>query len=170
MTAISCALHGLTLHRPFPWAFTDADKRVENRGWRPPAWIVGRWIALHSGQHFSRGAAEHMRDGLFSVAARSVPMDDAAHPHSVITCLVRVTGSRQRSADPDDPWVMGPFCWQTPDVATLTSPVPCKGAQGLWPVRLPVLEQLVAALPAAVLADRVLNEQIEAQRRWLETT
>lgn len=32
-------VRGLTLWRPWPAAFTHADKRVENRPWRAPRWL-----------------------------------------------------------------------------------------------------------------------------------
>lgn len=32
----------------------------------------------------------------------------------------------------ESPWFVGPYGWVLTDVVTLTTPVPCKGAQGLW--------------------------------------
>lgn len=32
----------------------------------------------------------------------------------------------------DDPWACGPFCWMIDDVRLFTTPLPCRGAQGLW--------------------------------------
>lgn len=127
-------IRGLTLHRPWPWAFTHADKRVENRAWHPPRWLVGGWLALHAGKHFDAQAVEHFRDGLFTADALSVPVRKDDHPHSVIVAVAWLRGFYERADNEPmrDLWSFGPFCWVLPKVHVLPAPVPCRGAQGLW--------------------------------------
>ena len=57
-------IRGLTLWRPWPWAFTHADKRVENRPRKPPAYMIGGYLALHSGKHFDHSALVAMQEGM----------------------------------------------------------------------------------------------------------
>ncbi len=148
-------LRGLTLHRPWAWAFTDADKRVENRPQRPPKGMLGQWVALHSGLHFDQDAARRMRGGYFGEAARGCPVTDANCPPRMITAIAGVRGFFEVVAavaanDGNwsgfmhkdtgelvlDPWKFGPIVIDTPYIVKLPTPVPCEtGSLGWW--RLP---------------------------------
>lgn len=146
-------IRGLTLWRPWPWAFTHADKRVENRPWPAPRWIVGGYVALHAGKTFDKDAARDMHDHCYTAAADNVPTDPAAHPDSVIVAVARVTGCHVHIGAPPKgtepiPWAFGPYVWELPDVVTLGEPVPCRGAQGLWKLPPDVLERVAAQMPA----------------------
>lgn len=55
-------MRALTLYPEWPWAFTVLDKRLENRGWRPPSWLMGKYFCLHSGARINGGAS--VKDGL----------------------------------------------------------------------------------------------------------
>lgn len=35
----------------------------------------------------------------------------------------------------EDPWYIGGYGWRFELVDVLEAPIPCKGAQGLWPLR-----------------------------------
>ena len=126
----------LTLWRPWPWAFTHADKRVENRTWAPPRKLIGECIALHAGKHFDRDGLNHMLDGSFGDAARAVPRGDSEHQSGVIVAVARLEDVYDVGyVRNPSPWEFGPVVWSVPDVIALPHPVACKGAQGLW--RLP---------------------------------
>jgi len=157
-------IRGLTLHRPWPWAFTHLPeseaKGVENRGWKPPRQMIGGWVALHSGKAFDDGAWQRMRAGFFGSAAQAVP-PAGDHPDSVITVLCRLTGSYSlpgKSAVHSDPWAFGPECWELPASrrVVLPEPVPCRGAQGLWRLPDEVFERV------RVQFDRIRYEQARA--------
>jgi hypothetical protein len=45
-------MRALTLHRPWAWAIAAGHKRVENRTWRPPSFILRQRIAIHAGKTF----------------------------------------------------------------------------------------------------------------------
>lgn len=117
-------IRGLTLNRPWTWAITALDKRVENRSWRPPPYIVGRYIAIHAGKAWDEDGASWI-EAMFGVV---VPGRDEL-PSGVIVAVTRVLGL---SLDGNDPWLEGPYGWQLADVVVLPTPVPCRGAQGLW--------------------------------------
>jgi hypothetical protein len=127
-------IRGLTLWRPWPWAFTHAGKRVENRPWKPPSTILGGYVALHAGLKFDHGACVGMQEGLFGPAAATINPRDTAHPQSVIVAVAKVEGFKEHVGDPEG-WAFGPFVWKMPNLMILPAHIPCKGAQGLW--RLP---------------------------------
>lgn len=56
----------LTLWPEWAWAICHLDKRVENRGWRPPERMIGERFAIHAGAHvggrpLTRGTAGYNR-------------------------------------------------------------------------------------------------------------
>jgi hypothetical protein len=61
-------IRGLSLWRPWPWAFLngpeDRRKRIENRGWAPPKWMTGQYLALHAAQHWDKEAVEFIEEQL----------------------------------------------------------------------------------------------------------
>lgn len=137
-------VRGLTLTRPWPWAFTDAGKRVENRTWPVPRNLMGMWIALHAGKGYDAAAVELMREGQFNDAARLCP-PDVLHPASIVFALARVTACTEIDCHRHnpDPWAFGPFVWTLVDYRTLTSPIECGGHQGLWRLPEHVFERLL---------------------------
>lgn len=144
-------IRGLTLHRPWPWCFThcgDQGKRVENRKWSPPDWMIGGYIALHSGKKFDLDAAYRMLGGEFGEAAKSVPMEDRDHPDSVITAVAILTDCYEYDEESADCWAFGPFCWELPEILVLDHPVKCRGAQGLWTLTDRVFDEIAAQVPA----------------------
>jgi uncharacterized protein YeaO (DUF488 family) len=68
-----------------------------------------------------------------------------------IVALARVGLCVERS---DSRWFFGPYGFELQEVAVLSKPVPCSGAQGLWPVQremVPfVIEQLRSTAPLAL--------------------
>lgn len=140
-------LQALTLWRPWDHSIVHGPKRVENRPWRPPRSVIGTDIALHAGQTYDKKGAAFIR------SLGHVLPPAAEHRAGVIVGVVRIvravnldriedallatmgTGN-QPAKDPveDDPWAFGPWVWVLDNVRPLATPVPCKGAQGLWPV------------------------------------
>lgn len=150
-------IRGLTLWRPWPWTFTHADKRVENRQRRPPNAVVGNWLALHSGLHWDNDAWCSMSTGQFGEKARAVP-PERFHLSGVITCVVRVERVTVIGATHElpgvrdgahDPWTFGPVVIHTPDVIKLPTPVQCKGAQGYWKLTPEVFAAVRSGVRAA---------------------
>ncbi len=128
---VSGALYALTLWRPWDWAILHAPpekaKRVENRDWPPPRWLVGKYIALHAGKTWDENGSHFiMERGLF-------PPHDG--PVGAIVGIVRIA----RVCGPDDvppeqtQWAFGPWCWLLDEVRAI-EPVPCRGHQKLWRV------------------------------------
>lgn len=133
---------GLTLHRPWPWCFLHAGKRVENRSWPAPPFLFDEWIALHAGEHFDDAAASRMRAGDFGEAARGVLDAGVTHPAGVIFAIARLGSLRHidggsfcddGARPPDqDRWSFGPWVWALHDLRRLPKPIPARGRQRLW--------------------------------------
>jgi hypothetical protein len=121
-------IRGLTLHQPWAFAIAHLDKRVENRTWEPPAWLVGGFLAIHAGKTFDREAAlslmEEFDEGVVP------PPRAASYASSAIVAVARVEEVR-REPRGLDLWWCGPVGWYLGEVVAI-DPVPCRGAQGLW--------------------------------------
>lgn len=137
-------MKALTLKHPWAFAVAHLGKDVENRTWAPPRALHGEFFAIHGGalptgrallelcecvaygfkyHHEAEIAAYHERTGL------DVKVSDTLTPGLV--AVARLAGVVRAS---DSPWFYGPIGWRLADVFTLPSPVPCRGAQGLWDV------------------------------------
>lgn len=143
-------MRGLTLWQPYATAIARAAtdprwKLVENRGWAPPAAILGERIAIHAGVKKPR-ADFGMPPGF--------ELDFATLPLGVVVATARVVGALDRRrgihivCQHDESernrtklmtlyssaWWVGPVGWLLEDVVACPVPVPCKGAMGLWVV------------------------------------
>ena len=156
------SIRGLTLWRPWPWAFTDGAKRCENRTWKPPASVQLGFLALHAGKRFDHGAAAAMREGEFGAAGCEVP-SPGEHLVGAITAIGFVSGFRQieRKTYTDGTYEFGPFVWDVPDVLALNRPVPARGSQGVWkltPAALQGVREQAEEWAASILCSRGLQE------------
>ena len=74
-------IRGLSLTRPWPFAFVNGpeplQKRVENRSWKPPQFIIGNYLALHAAKSWAEDGREFIAD----VLGMDVP-DNSNSPHS----------------------------------------------------------------------------------------
>jgi len=160
-------MDALTLWRPWPdaifsWPGKHA-KRLENRGWWRQS-TVGKTIAIHAGKKYDPDGAEMISE--LAVAAGvtnggwTVP-GPSASPEGVIgvVTVCAIVDAGRYDADvcviagavPVDmfiwrEWWMGGIAWVLADVRRLAVPVPCRGAQGLWPLPEDVERQVLAQL------------------------
>lgn len=133
-------MRGLTLRQPWAVAVASLGKRVENRRWKPPAALVGQDLAIHSG-------LGHYVDGLAWMWRHKVDISAYQPVAGAIVAVVKLAGFIAVGDDehmPGDPppelptdqrvWWIGPVGWMFEDVRALQTPVPHRGAQGLWTV------------------------------------
>ena len=133
-------MKALSIKQPWLWAITNLDKRIENRSWKPPDWIIGKRIALHaSKQYDSVGRMEVKRiGGVIPLAKYEIPL-------GCIVATAKVVGWLNEDGFGDvptpcyghmidDKWFFGPTGWILENVKMLVEPIPCKGALGLWDV------------------------------------
>ena len=52
---------GLTLHAPHGELVAMGLKTIENRGWAPPPWMLGRYIAVHQSTRWDQEGADYYR-------------------------------------------------------------------------------------------------------------
>ncbi len=160
----------LTLWPEWAWAIHALDKRVENRHWRIPR----GWVAIHAGAYLggrpsAPAVLEAMRAlGLMSWRA-GWRLDAGAHfvkegrevdvpllaawPRSAILGIAHFDGAIERGG-----WAApGALANHLDEYLPLDTPLPCRGAQGLWPVPVeyaPTLRELHRLLGWAPLDER----------------
>jgi hypothetical protein len=132
-------IRGLSLTRPWPFAFVAqpkihgvAPKRIENRSWPVPKKLIGHFLALHAAQSWD----EDGRDFIVETTGLYVPNRQES-PHSEIFAMCMLGGFIRHDQDPrledgQHKWFFGPYGWLCAEFVRLKTPVPCKGAQGLW--------------------------------------
>lgn len=130
---------GLTLVQPWATVVVHHGKRIENRPWKPPAWAIGKRLAIHAGKKYDDQVA---RD-LWTHTGISVPCKKAI----VLGAIVGTARLAGYVTDSMDPWFFGPFGWQLEDVRALAEPIPCGGALGLWRLPEAVAAQIVGVQP-----------------------
>lgn len=130
-----------------PWALLLAigAKRYETRSWYPNRGVVGTRIAIHAGRS-TEGMEILMTDQRFSRAvwelltAAHQPKDCFAFGAIIATAVV-VDAIRTPVLESEEPgpherdlgdWSDGRWCWQLDRVHHLATPIPCRGAQGLF--------------------------------------
>ena len=170
-------LPALTLWPEWAFAIAHLGKRVENRVWEPPRWLVGKWLAIHAGAHIGgRPGRVAVLEGLEAVrdeAARAgvnvrPPLVPAAgeqldlvveRPSGDVTltvatraivCLARLSHVERVNVGPlsRPPWVVGPVCWRFDQVIPI-EPVAIGGRQGVWDVPRPQLARVRAQIQEA---------------------
>lgn len=155
-------MKALTLTCPWAHAIAHWGKLIENRTWAPPRGLIGHRFAIHAGKspyrlgsdtrlHIGGREADDLAEALdyarrASGMALDAPQVTNGWLHersSSILCTARLWGwvhVAGTGSSPDmqvhdllrDNWFVGPYGWVLTDVVTLATPVPCKGAQGLW--------------------------------------
>ena len=122
---------------------------MENRGWKPPPALFGKWVGIHAGKEFDHEGLPYFMDALRSTGRKlDIRLEDMAHG-SIVGCAV-LTGVVDRSASK---WFSGPYGWQL-EQAVAIDPLPCKGALGLW--TLP--DELMFELRQRAWAGRTMKE------------
>lgn len=129
-------MKALTLWQPWAWWVASGQKPIENRPWKPPAKSINDIIAIHAGATFDKDAADFL-----DRAGKASSVDDSgARIHGAILGFARVVGYVEKGQLQPDPalrsfWFFGPFGWKLEDITQLATPVPCKGALGLWQIQ-----------------------------------
>jgi hypothetical protein len=137
--AVAEHLRALTLWRPWGVAIVRHGKRIENRTWAPPRWLIGKDIAIHNGKRVDReGIAALMSILRGERTAFAMDAQSLLGPEGAVIGVARVTGFVEESASP---WFCGPVGW-TLDNVRECAPIPCRGAQGLWMLPADVEEQV----------------------------
>lgn len=142
-------MRALTLYRPWGWAIVHGPKRIENRSWAPPAWLIGDRIAIHQGKHLEADDLMFCQDLITNQYNRDLKAAEVAQRTGIIG-TARVVGTVQmvngvlrcsndaaqkvlREDEFQQLWFSGEIGWVLDEVHAI-APIACKGAQGLWDV------------------------------------
>ncbi len=149
----------LTLWPEWAFAIVHYGKPVENRGWPPPKILEGKWIGIHAGKKIG-GSEMSERDGIDCMMRtgdlagvrfdchRLTSLSSAAYNQLAARLIEEVRSESSRlvavvrlgSASPPvesaylmRQWrVLAQWGWQFSEMAPLSEPIQCRGAQGLW--------------------------------------
>lgn len=129
-------MKALSIKQPWLYCITDLDKRIENRTWKPPDWIVGRRIALHASKaldHDGKRVASELAGFKLSTVV-DMPFG-AIVATAVVLGWVDEWGHASHTLLPrhrNSKWFFGPFGWVLDDIQKLSAPIFCSGKLGLW--------------------------------------
>jgi hypothetical protein len=119
-------IKGLTLHRPWGYAISHLDKRVENRTWNCPL-PIGTFIAIHNGQKWDKEGELFIRR-----QNASELFDHPSEENCPAGAIVAVAQFDGNVTESDSPWFCGPVGWQLKNVVAINPIMGVKGQQGLW--------------------------------------
>ena len=125
-------MKALTLWRPWAGLMGAPPlKDLENRGWQPPASIVGQRLALHAGKRWDRDGAVWAWELLERAGWSGHDLGELFEACKVEGVVALATVGQPVAAS-RSPWFVGRYGWPMLDVVRLPEPVACRGAQGLW--------------------------------------
>ena len=144
-------MRALSIMQPWLHAIACGAKRVENRTWRAPAWIIGQQIALHASKQYDYGASFPPGTVTHGWEPGELPLGAVAAVAVVVGCHLSPDfgGTCGATRLLCSPWsARDQYHWLLAGVRPLATPVPCRGALGLW------------RLPEDV--EKLVREQLEA--------
>jgi len=143
-------IYAITLWQPWAAVIVDGPKDIENRTWQPPAWIIGRRVAIHAGKTYDATGAAWIEDKMRELGEMRVPRLALLEARSAVVGVATITGFVR--PDGLDLLRRGPChrAWHIHDQVgfvledrrALAVPVPCRGAQGFWKMDDAVVEQV----------------------------
>jgi len=167
-TSAGAELLAITLLPEWAYAYAYFGKDVENRSWRSEQ-LKGKWFAIHGGkciggiQHGEGAVRDDHRQVIADmlkmaqhaagITVNVTPRDILTHGRGIVALakLDRFIFGDARG------WYVGrpQIGWSTPQVVVLDAPVPCRGAQGVWPVQSAERLMIASRLPKSAPDDLV---------------
>lgn len=112
-------------------------KRIENRDWKPPPFIIGKQLVIHAGKTFDKSAVDMVLDNT-AVFGQPRVLPAAATDEGLIgvATVIGLVKTEEEAAlvagQGQERWFVGTYGWVLNAVRPFPEPIPCKGAQGLW--------------------------------------
>lgn len=132
----------LTISQPYASLIADGSKWVENRRW---ATTYTGPLAIHAGKGTQYLDREELADYPTGCVIAVAKLHGCFHRSTI---LARAYGEKLKSCPIGFPrtWeelaehehCEGPYCWLLTDVKRLATPIPLRGAQGLFDATLPL--------------------------------
>jgi hypothetical protein len=95
---------GLTVRRPWAELIAQGIKTIENRSWAPPAFMLGRYLAIHASPMWDQEGEDFIRRNHPRFAVDPPPASEC--PHGIIA-VAQLVGWVQRGPENDPgraPW------------------------------------------------------------------
>jgi hypothetical protein len=153
----------LTVHRPWSELIARGLKTVETRGWAPPPWMLGRYLAIHASTRWDQEGAEFIERAHSRFLAPRLLVNEC--PAGIIA-VAQLVGWVQRVDIGDRPpkviamlpghafggddwrWFhANEFGWVLRGVKRI-APVAARGQQKLWAMSKPVYDSVRARYAA----------------------
>lgn len=131
-------MKALSLWQPWASLIADEEKRIETRSWRPPEWLLHKWLAIHAAKKIDKDFAYQCGYGANGILC----------PRGAIVAVVwldswirfnpenteYISDDEKRYGDFEE----GRFGWQFAEIRKLPEPLPIIGRQGIFEVSLPI--------------------------------
>ena len=158
---------GLTVRSPAAELIARGIKTIENRGWPPHEWMLGRYLAIHASPMWDQEWADFVRRNLGRFAVEPPLVGECRYGVIAVARLVGWVRRVESASVPGAPWTAEPvkmldghafgaaedphghsidWRWFQPQIfeygwvlrdVRRITPVACKGRQGVW--KLPPL-------------------------------
>lgn len=127
-------MKALSVWNPWAWALVAGLKTYENRDWALPAWIRGKRVLIHSGQHKPSSGDVDQVEWAATLAGVEMPAWALRPVGGFVGSLV-FDGDRSPE-EAGDLWATGPRCWHVaPGSAVLfRAAIPCPGGRRFFEV------------------------------------
>jgi len=127
-------MKALTLSQPFASLIASGGKFVENRRWET---LYRGPLAIHAGQGTQYLDRQALRQYPTSCILAVCTLWDVLHIDEIHRLHLAGAGTPRITPHTmgriaEHQHTEGPFCWILRDVRALGTPIPAKGAQGLW--------------------------------------
>jgi hypothetical protein len=159
----------LTVKQPWAWAIAHAGKNVENRTWMPRS-FVGCDLAIHAGAGWDRWANDDPRiltaayPNAWDTGVPRLQSKDERFVRGAVIA-VAVLDSICKCDGSCSPWaVYGQFHWRLVEVRTLATPVPARGALGVWPLLLEAETVVREQVPVAQKSAAITHENASSRK------
>jgi hypothetical protein len=142
-------MEAISLWQPWASALFTQLKMHETRGWRPPAWMIGKRLAVHAAKHDTSEEREFwdaLTDGERAEFARIGIRQYAELPRGcligtgILAGVDRTEDIRNRILSDDfmwGNWESGRFAWRFAETQRLTPTIPWSGRQSFFSVVIP---------------------------------
>lgn len=128
----------LTIWQPWAWAIVQGHKKIENRTWRPPRHLMGKWMLIHAGATLDTPAVETVRRIIRYPALPKLTLRHVVgvvRVHSVYGEVDSLSPSQLEADHPGQSrWYAGPFAWFFDQAIEFPQPIPMRGQQGVFRV------------------------------------
>jgi len=150
MSDIEIPEYALTLWSPWSQCILYGGKLVENRTYRPPEHLMGKRLAIHTGQTSDDKAYRYLREDPSIYSPSRSRRKKGCLVGSVVIAGYRTPDSLKlvkRFADlvtlsQRDKWFSGPIGWILYDPIPFVDAIPSRGWPGVWGIEDHVRAQL----------------------------